>query len=122
MMENESNEPYLPFAAPSIDDDEIRAVEKVLREGWITTGPTTLAFEKAFAEYIGVPFASAVNSCTAALHMMLVAHGVGPGDEVVLPSLTFAATGNVVDHVGATPVFADVDESTLNVTARTIES
>jgi dTDP-4-amino-4,6-dideoxygalactose transaminase len=112
--------PFISFAAPSLDDEEIAEVSGAIRDGWVTTGPRTIAFEKAFAEYVGVPYAKSVNSCTAALHITLVAHDVGPGDEVVLPALTFAATGNVVEHVGATPVFADVDPSTLNVTAETI--
>ncbi|MFO0555093.1 MAG: DegT/DnrJ/EryC1/StrS aminotransferase family protein [Polyangiaceae bacterium] len=117
-----SDAPHIPFSAPSIGDEEIAEVEKAMREGWVTTGPRAIAFEKAFADYVGVPYARAVNSCTAALHIMLVASGVGPGDEVVIPSLTFAATGNVVEHVGATPVFADVDERTLCVTAAAIEA
>lgn len=121
-MTSDNTTPFLPFAAPSIGEDEIAAVSQVLREGWVTSGPKTQAFERAFADYVGVPFARAVNSCTAALHIMLVASGVGPGDEVVIPSLTFAATGNVVDHVGARPVFADVDPATLNVTRETVEA
>lgn len=113
--------PPKTFAAPSIGEEEIAEVVATLREGWVTTGPRTLAFERAFAEHAGVEFARAVSSCTAALHIRLVSMGVGPGDDVVLPSLTFAATGNVVEHVGARPVFADVDEMTWNVTPRTVE-
>ena len=111
----------LTFAAPSIGEDEIQEVVATLREGWVTTGPRSQIFERAFADYAGVPHARAVNSCTAALHIMLAAKGVGPGDDVVIPSLTFAATGNVVEHVGANVVFADVDPATWNVTPETIE-
>lgn len=115
-----ADEEFLPFAIPTIGDDEIREVVETLRAGWITTGPRTHAFERAFAEYVGVPHARAVNSCTAALHIALVAQGVGPGDEVVTSALTFAATGNVIDQVGARPVFAEVEEATLNVSAATL--
>ena len=112
--------PFLPFALPSIGDDEIREVVEVMRSGWLTTGAKTAAFEAAFAAYVGVPHARALSSCTAALHVALVAAGIGEGDEVVVPSLTFAATANVVDQVGARPVFAEVDDLTLDVTAETL--
>jgi dTDP-4-amino-4,6-dideoxygalactose transaminase len=102
---------FLPFALPSIGEEEIEEVVDSLRSGWITTGPKVKRFEAQFAEYIGVRHAIAVSSCTAALHLALTAIGVGPGDEVIVPTLTFCATANVVVHLGATPVIVDVDET-----------
>jgi dTDP-4-amino-4,6-dideoxygalactose transaminase len=86
-----------------------------LESGWLSTGPRVAAFEEAFAEYVGARHAVAVNSCTAALHLSLIAAGVGPGDEVVTTPLTFCATANVIVHVGATPIFADIDPLSLNL-------
>jgi dTDP-4-amino-4,6-dideoxygalactose transaminase len=103
------------FATPAIGDDEVNEVVATLRSGWLSTGPRVHAFERAFAEYIGVPHAVALNSCTAALHLSMLAAGVGPGDEVVTTPLTFCATANVVMHVGATPRFADIDPLTWNL-------
>lgn len=99
---------YIPYNLPSIGQEEIDEVAKVLRSGWITTGPVTTQFEKEFAEYVRAPHALAVNSCTAGLHLALAALGIGPGDEVITTPLTFCATVNVILHVGATPVLADV--------------
>jgi dTDP-4-amino-4,6-dideoxygalactose transaminase len=104
------------FAPPDIGASEIDAVVATLQSGWLTTGPRVQAFERAFAEYVGVPHAIAVNSCTAALHLSLLAAGVQPGDEVITTPLTFCATANVIVHVGATPKFADVDPITWNLT------
>lgn len=104
---------YIPFCRHSIGSDEIKSVTKVLKSAWLTMGPLTLEFEKAFASYIGSKYALAVNSCTAALHLMLVANKISVGDEVIVPSFTFAATANVVVHAGAKPVFADIDQETL---------
>jgi dTDP-4-amino-4,6-dideoxygalactose transaminase len=101
-------ETFLPFAVPSIGDEEIAEVIDSLRSGWITSGPKVKRFETEFAEYIGCNHAIAVNSCTAALHIALTALGIGPGDEVILPTLTFCSTANVVVHVGARPVLVDV--------------
>jgi len=106
---------FLPYHQPSIDADDEQAVLEVLRSGWITTGPRTKTFEKTLAEYVGAARASAVNSCTAALHLALEAVGVGPGDEVITSPITFASTANVIVHRGATPVFADVEPDTLNI-------
>jgi dTDP-4-amino-4,6-dideoxygalactose transaminase len=106
---------FLPLARPSIGDLEVESVVEVLRSGWLTTGPRVRELERAFAEYVGAPHAVAVNSCTAALHLSLLAAGVGPGDEVITTPLTFCATANVILHTGATPVFADVDPHTGNL-------
>jgi perosamine synthetase len=95
-------------ASPQIDDDDVRAVEEALRSGVLTSGPKVQQFEEAFAEYVGVSHAVAVNSGTAAIHAALAACGVGPGDEVVVPALTFFATATAVLHAGAVPVFCDI--------------
>jgi dTDP-4-amino-4,6-dideoxygalactose transaminase len=101
---------FLPYARPSIGEDEIAEVVDSLRSGWITMGPKVKRFEAAFAEYVGAPHAIAVNSCTAGLQIALHAFGIGPGDEVLVPTVTFCATANVVVHLGARPVLVDVDE------------
>ena len=108
-------ETFLSFQPPAIGDEEIEAVSETLRSGWLTTGPRTAELERRFAEYVGAKHALAVTSGTAALHMALVALGVGPGDEVITTPITWPATANVIVHAGATPVFADVRESDLNV-------
>lgn len=97
----------IPFYIPSIGEEEISAVVNTLRSGWLTTGPQVKQFEQAFATSVAADHAIAVNSCTSALHLALEAIGVGPGDEVLIPSLTFASTGEVVMHLGATPVLVD---------------
>lgn len=106
---------FVPFAPPAIGPEEIREVTSTLESGWLSTGPRVRRFEQAFASYVGSPHAVALNSCTAALHLSLVASGIGPGDEVVTTPLTFCATANVIVHTGATPVFADVDRATGNL-------
>jgi dTDP-4-amino-4,6-dideoxygalactose transaminase len=106
-----SRESYLVFGSPQLLDAEIDEVATTLRSGWIGTGPKVARFEDEFATYIGTPHAVALGSCTAALHLALVTLGLKPGDEVIVPAMTFAATANVVVHAGATPVFADVDRS-----------
>ena len=107
--------PPVPFAPPNIGPAEIAEVVAALESGWLSTGPRVRAFEEAFARYTGAPFAIALNSCTAALHLSLLATGVGQGDEVVTTPLTFCATANVIVHAGAAPVFADVDAVTMNL-------
>ncbi len=106
---------FIPFARPSIGEEEIREVEQVLRNGWLTTGAKTLAFETAFAQTLGVPHALAVNSATAGLHLALEAVGIGPGDKVIVPVHTFTATAEVVRYLGADPVFVDVEAHSLNI-------
>lgn len=99
---------FLPYCLPSIGQAEIDEVVDSLRSGWVTTGPKVKRFESLFAAYVGTKHAIAVNSCTAALHTALAALDIGPGDEVIVPTLTFCATANVVVHLGATPVIVDV--------------
>ena len=106
---------FLPFCVPDIGEREIEEVVATLRSGWITTGPRTREFEKRFGQYVGARHAIAVSSCTAALHIALAAIGLGPGDEVITSPLTFCSTANVVIHLGATPVFADIcDDLNIN--------
>lgn len=101
---------FLPYCLPEIGEEEIAEVVDSLRSGWVTTGPKVKRFEDQFAEYVGAAHAIAVSSCTAALHLSLAAEGIGPGDEVIVPTLTFCATANVVAHLGAKPVLVDVDQ------------
>jgi dTDP-4-amino-4,6-dideoxygalactose transaminase len=107
--------PPIPFAPPSIGPEEIAEVVATLESGWLSTGPRVAEFEAAFAQYAGARFAVAVNSCTAALHLSLLASGTRHGDEVVTTPLTFCATANSIVHAGATPVFADIDPITWNL-------
>lgn len=104
---------FLPYCLPLIGEEEIGEVVDSLRSGWVTTGPKVKKFEEEFARYTGARHAIAVNSCTSALHLSLAALGVGPGDEVVVPTLTFCATANVVIHLGARPVLVDVNTQGL---------
>lgn len=108
-------ERMLPFGAPALGEEEIAEVVDTLRSGWISTGPKTKKFEAEFATYVGAKHAVALNSCTAGLHLSLIVNRIGPGDEVLVPSLTFGATANVVEHVGARPVLVDVDPQTCNL-------
>src|SRR6476469_5758701 len=105
----------LGFQPPAIGDEQIEAVAETLRSGWLTTGPRAAELERRFAEYVQAEHVLAVTSGTAALHLALVALGVGPGDEVITTPITWPATANVIVHTGATPVFADVRESDLNI-------
>ncbi|UCD37833.1 MAG: DegT/DnrJ/EryC1/StrS aminotransferase family protein, partial [Fidelibacterota bacterium] len=107
---------FLPYALPSIGEEEIAEVVDSLRSGWITTGPKVKLFESEFADYVKAKHTIAVNSCTAGLHIALAALDVGPGDEVVVPTLTFCSTANVVVHLGARPVLVDIG-SEYNLTA-----
>jgi dTDP-4-amino-4,6-dideoxygalactose transaminase len=106
---------FLSFQPPAITEEEIEAVSETLRSGWLTTGPRTAELEARMREYLEAKHVLAVSSCTAALHLSLVALGVGPGDEVITTSITWPATANVIVHCGATPIFADVREDTLNI-------
>ena len=113
---------FIPLARPSLGAEEEAAVVRSLRSGWLTSGPQITAFEKAFAETVQVPHTVAVSSCTAALHLCMVALGVRPGDEVITSPITWASTGNTILNMGARPVFADVDPHTMNVTPESIEA
>ena len=106
----------IPVMRPWLGAEEAAAAAEAVSSGWVAQGPRVAEFEEAFASAIGVGYAVAVSSCTAALHLALIAAGVGPGDEVVVPSLSFIATANAARYVGAVPVFADVDETTQNLT------
>ncbi len=103
----------IPYGRQSISEDDVTAVCEALRSDWLTTGPRVEAFERAVAGYCGADFGVAVSNGTAGLHCAMHALGIGPGDEVIVPAMTFAATANCVRYVGATPVFADVDPGTL---------
>ena len=107
---------YLPFGRPDFSSREIAAVTRVLRSGWVGMGPEVIAFERELAAFVGAPHVVAVNSCTSALHLALLVSGVGPGDEVIVPSLTWCSTANAVLYTGARPVFCEVDPATLCLT------
>lgn len=112
---------WMPFCVPDISDAEVQAVSDTVRSGWWAKGPRTIEFEKRFAEYVGAKYCVGVNSCTAALHLALMTQGIGPGDEVITTPLTFASSANTILHVGATPVFADIDPETGLIDPREIE-
>jgi len=111
---------FLPFSPPTIGEEEIQEVVDTLRSTWISTGPKTKRFESEFASFLGAPGALALNSCTAALHTALKTLGVGPGDEVITTPMTFTASVNVIEHVGARPVLVDVEPDTLNIDPRRV--
>jgi dTDP-4-amino-4,6-dideoxygalactose transaminase len=102
--------PQVPVFDLRLDEDDVQAVLDVLRSGWLTLGPRTAEFERAFADHLGARHAVAVSSCTAALHLAYLAAGIGPGDEVIVPAMTFAATAAAVVYCGATPVFAEIGD------------
>jgi len=117
------NDEFIVFGAPQIEQTEIDEVVATLKSGWLGTGPKVARFENDFARYksLETPQVAAVNSCTAALHLSLLASVVGPGDEVIAPAMTFCATINAIIHSGATPVLADVDYSTMNLDPADVE-
>jgi dTDP-4-amino-4,6-dideoxygalactose transaminase len=110
----------IPVMIPYLGEQEAEAAAAAVRSGWVAQGPRVAAFEQGFAERVGAVHGVAVSSCTAALHLGLVACGIGPGDEVVVPSFSFIATANAARYVGAEPVFADVDAETGNLTPETV--
>ncbi len=122
IIEAPSIESFIPFAPPLIGEEEKREIIDTLESGWITTGPKTEAFEAAICEYTGAGHALALNSCTAALHLSMVAAGIGEGDEVILSPYTFASTGHVVLYQKARPVFVDIEPETYNIDPELIES
>ncbi len=112
---------FLPFSRPSIGQEEIDEVVDSLKSGWITTGPKVQKFETQFAEFVGSPFASAVNSATSGLHIAYLAAGLKPGDEVITTPMTFISTVSMLVAIGARPVLVDIDPGTLNIDASKIE-
>jgi len=106
---------FISFHVPEIGEEEVRSVVETLRSGWLTTGPKVKRFEEDFSKYLGCTQAVAANSGTAALHLALDAIGIGPGDEVIIPTMTFTATAEVLLYFKATPVFVDCDSHTLNI-------
>jgi len=112
MSEFKVRDNWMAFCLPDISEKEIESVSAAVRSGWWAKGPRTIEFEKQFAAYVGAKHCIGLNSCTAALHLALAAKGIGPGDEVITTPLTFAASANTILHVGATPVFADIDMQT----------
>lgn len=108
------------FGKPNFGDEEIAAVTTVLRNGWIGMGPETLAFEGELAQWMGAPHVVSVSSCTGALFLSLLVHGIGPGDEVICPSLTWCSSANAALYLGAHPVFCDVDAATCCMTPETV--
>ena len=116
-----SKRTLIPVFRPNYNKEEIVAVNAVIRSGWIGLGPKTEEFEKRFAAYANAPYAIAVNSATAALHLSLLAANIGKGDEVIVPSLTFVSTAHVVKYIGAIPVFADITSDTLCISPDDVE-
>jgi UDP-4-amino-4-deoxy-L-arabinose-oxoglutarate aminotransferase len=113
---------FLPFSRPSVNQDDIAAVTEVLQSGWITTGSKNKTFETKFCKYSGCRNAVAVSSATAAMHILLKALGIGKGDEVITPSMTWVSTVNLITLAGATPVFAEIDRDTLMVNSKTVQA
>ena len=113
--------PQIPIAKPILDEREVEAVRRVILSGWVTQGPEVAAFEREFASCVGAPHACAVSNCTTALHLALLAVGVGAGDEVITVSHSFIATANAIHYCGATPVFIDIEPGTLNMDPALIE-
>ena len=111
----------IPFSPPRIDEKNIEAVIEVLKSGWITTGPKVQKFEKLLSEYLNNGPVLCVNSATAGLELSLRWYGVGPGDEVIVPAITYAATANVVLHCGAKPIFVDISPEDFNIDIKKIE-
>src|SRR5437763_1946141 len=106
---------FLPFSPPLIGEEEIAEVVDTLRSDWITTGPKVKRFEQEFAHFVKAPDALAVSSCTAAMHLSLLALGIGAGDAVITTALTFCSGVHVIEQVGATPILCDVEPDTLNL-------
>ncbi len=117
-----SKDDFLVFGSPVIEDDEIEEVVASMKSGWLGTGPKVARFEQDFAAYKGARHVAAVNSCTAALHLSMLAAGVKGGDEVISTAMTFCATVNAIIHTGATPVLADVDPHTMNIDPEQVEA
>jgi len=125
MMENvksiQKRDKFLIFGSPKIEEPEIEEVVDCLRSGWLGTGPKVQKFESLFKEYKGSKYAMALNSCTAALHLAMLSIGIKSGDEILVPSMTFAATANSVIHAGGVPIFVDCEKETMNIDPNDIE-
>ncbi|MFH1700065.1 MAG: DegT/DnrJ/EryC1/StrS family aminotransferase [Candidatus Zixiibacteriota bacterium] len=121
-IKNNKSLATVPITAPLFDENEERGVCEVLRSGWVAQGPKVAEFEKKFASFVNSPHAIAVSSCTAGLHLALRAMGIGPGDEVLLPSFTFVATANCIEYTGAKPIFIDIDPWTFNISHRNVSA
>lgn len=115
------NSSFIPYGRQQIDEDDIKAVVDVLKSDWLTTGPKVTEFEEAVAGFVGVKYGIAVSSGTAALHAVMYAIGIGPGDEVIVPAMTFAASANCVVYQGGRPVFADVEAETMLINPAIVE-
>lgn len=113
-------EDYLPFGKPNFSDREVAAITKILRSGWLGMGAETTSFERELADYLGAKYVVTVSSCTAAMFLSLLVQGIKPGDEIICPSLTWCSSANVALHLGAKPVFCDVDPQTFCVTSELI--
>jgi dTDP-4-amino-4,6-dideoxygalactose transaminase len=118
---DKGEEMNIPITRPIIGEEEIEAVTQVIKSGWVSQGPKVAEFEERFAEYVGSRYAIATTSCTTALHSALIVSHIGPGDEVIVPSLSFIATANAVIYTGAKPVFVDIDPETCNIDIEKIE-
>ena len=112
----------IPITRPSLGDEEVAAAAEVIRSGWLTQGERVAQFESAVAQYVGAKHAVAVSNCTTALHLALVAAGIGPGDEVICPSFSFIATANAILHSGARPIFVDIEPRTYNMNPELVEA
>ena len=112
----------IPIAKPFLTKDEARNAYATIMTGWVTQGPRVEEFEKKFAKYVGAKYAVAVSSCTAALHLSMIAAGIKAGDEVICPSLTFIATANSIRYVGAKPIFAEIEPETYNIDFKRAQS
>ncbi len=113
---------FLQFSTPDINDLELVEIASTIRSGWLTSGPKVREFEEKFAQFVGAKYAVAVNSCTAAMHLALEAIGLKQGDEVIVPTYTFAATAEVVRYFGAKPVLVDVDPASLCIDPARVET
>ena len=112
----------IPFSSPDIQDSDLKAVESVIRSGWLAHGKYSEQLEELFVEYTGAKYATTVSNCTAGLHLSCLAAGFGPGDEIIVPAQTHTATAHAVEFTGATPVFADIDSLNGNILIEEVES